>query len=99
MQRMRGRQVCVTCDGGISQAAVSPDAPDTCSRCGSALSRRFDDEDIAFAERLRVHRRHIEDILGEFGEEHVVRLDATATRSEIATRALDRLAEQVPATP
>jgi adenylate kinase len=97
MRRMRGRQVCVTCDGGISQALLSPDHPDTCARCGSALTRRIDDEEVAFAERLRVHRRHIDDIVSEFGEDQVVRVNGTATPSEVAADALGRLAEPVAA--
>jgi adenylate kinase family enzyme len=95
MGRMRGRQVCVACDGGISQAAVSVGAPDQCARCGSALSRRADDEDIAFAERLRLHRLYIDDILQAFAPGTVTVIDGTATRREIAAGARQSLAEHI----
>jgi adenylate kinase len=93
MQRMRGRQVCVTCDGGISQAPISPAAPDRCARCGSSLGRRPDDEDVAFAKRLSLHRQHIGGILDEFGRDQVSVIDGTASRAEIADAALGSLAE------
>lgn len=92
MRRMRGRQVCVTCDGGISQAAIAADAPDRCARCGTSLGRRRDDEEVAFAERLRLHRLHIGGILDRFGRERVTVVDGTAGRSEIAAAVLEHLA-------
>jgi|ERR1700733_13492304 adenylate kinase len=96
MERMRGRQVCVTCDGGISQAAIAPELPDRCARCGCPLGRRVDDEDIAFAERLRLHRLYIGGILEEFDPGRITVIDGLATRSEIATAARQSLAEFQP---
>ena len=92
MNRMRRRQVCVACDGGISQAPVARDAPGRCARCGTPLGRRPDDEDVAFAERLRLHRLHIPGILDELGRERVTVIDGTASRSAIAATALDHVA-------
>ncbi|MEO3802541.1 nucleoside monophosphate kinase [Nonomuraea sp. B1E8] len=91
MARMRKRSVCVTCDGGISQAAVSEADPGRCARCGSALGRRRDDEDEPFAERLRLHRHHIRGILDELRHDRVTVLDGTADRAEIAQAAFRHL--------
>lgn len=91
MHRMRGRQVCITCDSGISQAPIAADAPDQCARCGSLLGRRPDDEDVAFAERLRLHRLYIDGILQEFRQDQVVVLNGVATRTEISETALRSL--------
>jgi adenylate kinase family enzyme len=96
MERMRGRQVCLTCDGGISQAALSDDAPGRCARCGTGLSRRPDDEDVAFAERLRLHRLHIDGILHEFGRDQVTFVDGTASPAETVAAVLQCLARLSP---
>ncbi|MFI9842501.1 adenylate kinase family protein [Nonomuraea sp. NPDC051941] len=91
MERMRKRSVCVTCDGGISQAAIAESDSDRCARCGSLLGRRWDDEEEPFAERLRVHREHIEGILKEFGPDRLIVLDGARTRAEVAKAACRQL--------
>jgi adenylate kinase family enzyme len=92
MQRMRGRQVCFTCDGGISHAEIAEKGAGKCGRCGAPLGRRKDDSDTPFAERLRLHRHHIGGILDELGRDRVVVIDATASREQIAQAALSSLA-------
>ena len=96
-RRARGRQVCFACDGGISQAAVTLGAPDQCARCGSPLSRRLDDEDISFAERLHLHRLCVDDIFQVLPSGKLTVIDGTATRSDVAAAARQSLAELNPA--
>lgn len=89
MSRMRGRWVCTTCDGGISQAPLSTDTPGRCARCGTPLTRRQGDEDVPFADRLRLHRLYISDILEAFGAGgNVAFIDARGTQERVADAAL-----------
>ena len=54
--RARSRRVCFTCDGGVDQARPYPECLDLCLTCGSALSRRQDDEQIGFEHRWKAFR-------------------------------------------
>jgi adenylate kinase family enzyme len=85
MERRVGRMYCASCypqsttnTGGIR-----------CSRCGTALMARPDDEHAAFVERLRVFRTKVVGVLdlARRLEIHVFNLDARRSPSELVSLA------------
>jgi adenylate kinase family enzyme len=83
--RAAARRVCVTCDGGVHQARVVPNAPGSCAICGTRVTRRPDDVPSLHRRRLRTYCEHAGALL-EYLAPRVFRIDATAPAPVVLER-------------
>lgn len=94
--RVRSRRVCTSCEDGMAPAQPDPLSADRCDICKTILTRRDDDNEMAFTERLRIHRRNIEAILAAYRPEDVVLVDASQRPEAVTAAAMSALDSGVP---
>lgn len=84
--RRVGRRYCASC----YPRSAAKDGRDCCGLCGMALTVRADDEDDAFAERLRLNRANGANLIALAGAlgVNVFKLDAVRSPAELVSQAI-----------
>jgi adenylate kinase len=94
VRRLAGRRICSKCGEN-----ASPDAGETCGRCGGQLIQRADDNEAVVRDRLKVYYRTTEPLVDYYRDRPTFRTVNGAQPADVVARELDATIHDAAGTP